>query len=291
MSTHIYSQIKTAFQHLNPRQVREDAEQPISVGLIAANSAGYAAMEDFLAPPSISHAKRYELVNVLHRAGDPGAPDSFDVAICDAGAPCPRGGFSFYREDPGRTVREILAAKEDLALPLARHFLPFRRPVADRIIKNVSKENAVFSVMTALPDVIPSFIELPWAVSEFASDTAFLTMNQVRMAFLMAGASDHTVGYKEQGAQIAAIVGGAFGWRTLARELVGKIPFGAGLIPKAAIAYAGTYVVGTGLERYFRLGRGLSRDERHVVYQDAFEKGKRVVTAFLDASKIRTTPT
>ena len=40
----------------------------------------------------------------------------------------------------------------------------------------------------------------------------------------------------------------AFGWRALARELVGHIPLGGGLIPKGAIAYAGTYVVGKGLE-------------------------------------------
>ena len=90
-------------------------------------------------------------------------------------------------------------------------------------------------LVTALPDVIPSLIELPWAAGEFASDTAFLTMNQVRMAFLIAGASDQDVGYREQRAQIAGIVAGAFGWRALARELAGKIPFGGGLIPKAAI--------------------------------------------------------
>ena len=47
---------------------------------------------------------------------------------------------------------------------------------------------------------------------------------------------------------------GAFGWRALARELVGKIPMGGGLIPKAAIAYAGTRVVGLSLERLYRIG-------------------------------------
>jgi hypothetical protein len=60
---------------------------------------------------------------------------------------------------------------------------PFRQPVVDRIIHNVSKENALFSVVTALPDVVPSILQLPWSIGEFASDTAFLTINQIRMAF------------------------------------------------------------------------------------------------------------
>jgi hypothetical protein len=85
------------------------------------------------------------------------------------------------------------------------------------------------------------------------------------------------VGYLEQKAEIAAIVAGAFGWRAIARELVGKIPLGGGLIPKAAIAFGGTYVVGLGLEKLNRTGSGLSRQERRDAYADAFIKGKEVV--------------
>ena len=63
-------------------------------------------------------------------------------------------------------------------------------------------------------------------------------MNQIRMGFMIAGASDREVGYMEQKGEIAAVIGSAFGWRALARELVGKIPFGGGLIAKAGVAYA-----------------------------------------------------
>jgi hypothetical protein len=148
----------------------------------------------------------------------------------------------------------------------------------------------VFSLLTALPDVLPSLIELPWAAGEFASDTAFLTMNQVRMAFLIAGASDRDVGYREQRAQIAGIVAGAFGWRALARELAGKIPFGGGLVPKAAISFAGTYTVGVGLERFYRIGYGLTREERRRIYQQALERGRSLVNSVLDAAKIHGRP-
>ncbi|MDP9169556.1 MAG: hypothetical protein M3N54_02965, partial [Acidobacteriota bacterium] len=68
-----------------------------------------------------------------------------------------------------------------------------------------------------------------------------------------------------------------FGWRAIARELIGKIPLGGGLIPKAAIAFAGTYVVGLGLEKVNRTGKGLSKQEKQDAYADAFAKGKDVV--------------
>lgn len=287
MPSAVYGQIKSAFKHLNPSEVRELAERPLSVGLIASTSAGFAAMEELLAPsPALSAARRYEIERVMHRASLAYGPRDFDLLLCESELLCPRGGFCFDPAKPRDTIREIVERREDLRLPLARNFLPFRRPVIAKIIKTIARENAMFSVVTALPDVVPSLIELPWAVGEFASDTAFLTMNQVRMAFLIAGASDQDTGYREQRAQIAGIVAGAFGWRALARELAGKIPFGGGLIPKAAIAFAGTWTVGIGLERYYRLGYGLTREERRRVYQQALERGRSLVASVVEAAKV-----
>ena len=149
------------------------------------------------------------------------------------------------------------------------------------MVKKIAKENALFALATALPDIIP-FISLPWAMGEFASDTAFLTANQIRMAFLLAAANDRDIGYHEQRGEIASIILGAFGWRALARELVGKIPWGGGLVPKAAIAYAGTRVVGLSLERYYRLGKAYTRAERRLAYQDALERGKHIVGGLIE---------
>ena len=183
-------------------------------------------------------------------------------------------------------VQSVLARRPDLAIPLALHVLPFREEVSRRMIKKVAKENALFALATAVPDIVP-FISLPWAVGEFASDTAFLTANQIRMAFLLAAANDREVGYSEQNSEIASIIAGAFGWRALARELVGKIPWGAGMVPKAAIAYAGTHVVGLSLERYYRLGKPYTRAERRLAYEDALERGRKFVATFLDGVRQR----
>jgi hypothetical protein len=242
-------------------------------------------MENFLAPRDLSRERRAEVISSLHRAGDPGIPDRFDLVLYEHQLPRAENAFTFYAHDPDRTVKEILEQRSELGLPLARHFLPFRRPVVNEIMYSVSKENALFSLATALPNIIPSMIELPWAIGEFASDTAFLTMNQIRMGFLIAGASDSAIGYREQKAEIVSIVTGAFGFRAIARELVGKIPFGGGLIPKAAVSFAGTYVVGLSLERYHRVGYGLTREERRKEYESALAHGRTVAEVLLAGLK------
>jgi hypothetical protein len=283
----LLSSIRTAASRLSPHEVVEKADRPIAVALVATSSSGYADMEDFVVPPHIQPERRRDLLKIIHRDGDSGNPDKFDLVLYEQGLPCPINAFTYFREDPERTIHEILKERNDLALPLARHFDVFRKPVIDRVIHSVARENALFAVATALPNIVPNLLELPWAVGEFASDTAFLTINQIRMAFLIGAASDREVGYMEQKGQIATIVGSAFGWRTLARELVGKIPLGGGLIPKGAIAYAGTYVVGKGLERINRFGGSYSSSERREHFDSAFERGKAVVEMLLAGLKNR----
>ena len=274
-------QAKSALSMLNPDEVRQRAERPLAVGLVAAESSAYADMEDFLMPQAVSHDKRVQALQSVHRACDPDIPEKYDLVLYEQGLPCPATAFTFFRDDPARTVEEIVSARDDLGLVLARNFYPFRKPVVDRIINSVARENAIFAVASALPNVVPSLLEIPWALGEFASDTAFITMNQVRMAFLVAAASDKQVGYEKQLAELISIAAGAFGWRALARELVGFIPLGAGLIPKGAIAYAATYVLGKGLEHFHGVGYGYTRLQRRDAYQVAYARGKDLIGALV----------
>jgi hypothetical protein len=269
-------QVWHAMQNLNPKDVRELADRPVTIGLFADNLSALDEMEEFLSPAGLSRERRLEIFDSLFRAGEAGAPQRFDIEIYEEGIRRPSEGFLWVSRNPGLTVAEVLRRREDLAIPLARRFPPFRRAVTENIVNQVSKENAFFSLATALPGIVPSVLSLPFAVGEFASDTAFLTVNQVRMAFLLAAASDREVGYKEQRNEIGSILAGAFGWRAIARELVGKIPLGGGLVPKAAIAFAGTMVAGRVLERLYREGYEFSKQERAAAYESAFEKGKTV---------------
>jgi hypothetical protein len=287
MSTGFLSQVKGALARISPEEIRAAAERRVRILLEASTSASYAAMEDYLAPANLSREKRMEVARVLIRACDSQAEGKFSLVLAERDIVLPqkweegKDAFLFDVAHPERMVRRVVENREDLSLALARLFPPFRQVVVRETIQKVARENAMFSVMTALPNVIPSLGELPWIVGEFASDTAVITANQIHMAFVIGAASDRPVGFKEQRSEIGSIVAGAWGWRAGARQLVGKIPFGGGIIPKAAIAYAGTYVVGLSLERVYRLGYGLTRDERREAYEDALARGKEVAAGLL----------
>jgi hypothetical protein len=276
MALNVLKDIRKIYSSLNADEIRGAAHRNLNVGLLAHDPGGLQDMEHFFAPPWLSDEERADALRAIHPID--GVPaERFDFVLCQPGVPLPANGFVYDVNDKHGLIQSIVERHYALELALARSFPFFRKPVADRTIGRVSRENALFALATALPNVIPSFIDLPWAVGEFATDTAFITMNQVRMALLIAAAHGNPVGYAEQKGQLGMIVASAFGWRALARELVGKIPLGGGLIPKAAVAFAGTYVVGLGLEKVNRTGSGLSRKEQKDAYVDAFAKGREVV--------------
>ena len=269
-------QARAALSLLNPDDILTRARKPLHFGLVASSPAMYAEMEEFLLPVSLPLEERTYRLDYVHRVGDPGVPENVDLILFEPGVPAAKGTYTFRRHDPAASVSEILDGNEDIALALARQFPAFRAPVVERTIHAVARENALFSIATALPDIVPSLIELPWALGEFASDTVFLTGNQIRMAFLIAAACGKEVGFNAQKGTVLSIAGGAFGWRALARELVGKIPLGGGLIPKGAIAYAGTYAVGKALELHYGGQAMFSRNQRKLVYKQALERGREL---------------
>lgn len=274
--------IKQAISSLNSNSVREMADKQVLVGLHAASPESFTRMENFLLQ-DLSAVRRRDSASLIVRSpgtlmGQSGA----DINIYDESVIAPANGLIFYPDRPQILIEKALSKHPSLGMPLAKSFKPFRDPFVTKVIAHTARENTMFSLATALPDVVPSLIELPWAVAEFASDTAFLTMNQIRMAFQLAGASDREVGYMEQKSEIAAVIGSAFGWRALARQIVGKVPFGGGLIGKSAIAYAGTKVLGLSLDKYYGLGYTYAREEREALYADAYRQGKKIAFKLLN---------
>jgi len=270
-------QARAAFDMLRPEQVARHAGRPVTFGLVASSEWGYAEMETFLLPDSMPRPLRLERAAQVHRAGLPGAPETVDIVLYQPGIPRTKGVFTFRPDQPDATIAEILGHHLDLAIPLARQFPCFRKPVVEDLIQSVARENALFAIATALPNIVPNLIEIPWAFSEFASDTVFLTANQIRMAFVIGAASGRPIGLKHQKMEILSLAAGAFGWRALARELAGMIPLGEGLIPKGAIAYAVTFMIGKGLEHLYHANQPYTREQSVSAYKQAFEKGKAML--------------
>jgi hypothetical protein len=273
----MFKQARAALSMLSADEVRLRAETPVHFGLVADSSGAYAEMEEFLVPHHLPRAERMRRLAQVYRASDSEPPSKVDVVLYEPGLACPDGAYTYYRGHSEDTAAEILRDKKDLTLALARQYPAFRSRVVDGIVHEVARENTVFAVATALPNVIPNLIELPWLFGEFASDTAFLTANQMRMAFQIAAACGKDVGFSEQKFEMLGIAGGAFGWRALARELVGHVPFGGGLIPKGAIAYAGTYLAGKGLEKLHSEAGKHTAEELKALYARGLERGRQVV--------------
>lgn len=280
----VAQQFSSALRTLNPGEVRRMARRPVVLGLLAASEDCVEEIHDFLYPKPDA-ARDGSLLRVAQE-------EDFErstVGFAEYGIPHPAHFYTFDELDPGAAAGRLLDAHEDCWLPLACRFPGLRPAVSERLIWRIAKENALFTVGTALPNFVPTVISLPWAVGEFASDTAFLTANQVRLSFLLAAAHGHDVGYNQQGAKIGSIIGAAFGWRALARELVSKIPAGGGLVSKGLIAFAGTYAVGRGLEYWFQEGALLGRAEQRKLYADARRRGRetveRIVRSALSAAR------
>ena len=283
MALAVLRQIRLALRNLNPADVRQEADRHVRVGLVAASQESLGQMETYFAPPHLSPRRRAEAARILIR----GSAAACDLQVYESSLLRPTSAFSFDLESPEDCVRRIIRKHPEMKLALARRLEPFRKEVSQSVIRAVARENALFALATALPDVVPSLASLPWAVGEFGSDAAFLTMNQIRMAFLLAAASDRAIGYREQSKEVGGIIAGSFGWRALARELAGKVPFGGGLIPKAAIAWAGTFVAGLSIERLYRLGYGFTRGEREAAYEDAYENGRQIAGMLLSGLRQR----
>lgn len=292
MSVRFWKQL-SALRRISPKSIRLEADRPFSVALIGA-SEELRCWSEVLVPAGLSERKRDQALKRLFTVSLPVTPGyadmlpQFDLRLATpSGAAAVRSLSDDYIVIPAspaiepdwaaRLAEQILEERGELALALGRHYLPLRDAIVERYISKIARENAAFAMASALPNVIPSTIELPWAIGEFASDTAFITGNQFRMAFLIAAASDSAVGWAEQKGQLGSIFGSAFGWRALARELSGKIPAGGGLVAKGLIAYSGTIAVGRGLDRFHRIGRQLTRIEKKQAYNQAYRTGRKVV--------------
>ncbi len=169
----------------------------------------------------------------------------------------------------------IRAAKVVDTLALARHLPALREQIARSLIEETAIANAVYSASTGLAELVP-IATLPLNVA----DMVVLTKNQAIMAYKIALAMGMTADFKHIMPQLAAVVGGGFIFRQLARTLVGLVP-GWGILPKTAIAFAGTFAIGEAIYRWCATGERLSEDGLRQAYQSALARGRKIAQALL----------
>lgn len=161
----------------------------------------------------------------------------------------------------------VVQAHPELRLSLARHVPAFRPAVVTQLINEASKENAKLALLSALPGVLPVTDFLLPATA--LGDMLLLTKNQGLLLMSIAAAYGREVDLRARTRELLPVVGSAFGWRAAARQLVGLVPGGIGLVVKGAMAYAGTYSVGRAAAVYYSTGHTLSGPRLQQLYKDA----------------------
>jgi uncharacterized protein (DUF697 family) len=167
----------------------------------------------------------------------------------------------------------------ELHLAAARRLPGLRHQYSQELINQVSFSNASFATVSAIPQQIP-ILSVPFV----AADMLVLTKNQALMVYRIGLAHGAPPEFRERMAELGTVVGGGFVWRQLARSLVGLVPIW-GVIPKVAVAYAGTFATGTAAWRWFADGELLSGSRLRQLTNEALEQGRRIATTLVEATK------
>lgn len=298
-------QMWRAARQISPGKVLKESEQPFSLAVVASDPDEAEEIRGFLLGRSWTPEDEKRLDRVLRLYLQPLRDAQADdlvreavIVLASCGARQGLERFSdkvcvYHPEDPAGCIDAILNSDAGamLRLSLARHIPVMRPEIATRIVRQVSLENATFAVGTALGNVVPSIFQPIMGVAEAAGDIVFLTANQVRMMFMVASSYGRTPGYATRWREMSTIFGAAFTWRAVARNLVSKIPFGAGLVPKGAIAYAGTYSIGEGLVFYYTTGHKMSREDAARTFRSAYSGAVERVRQMVNRlQKVQETP-
>lgn len=237
---------------------------------------------------------------VMQRGGNsPALSQAATLTVCVMGDAALEPGLELPR--PGENARVVVSelnaesvrtrvvpallkvAHPDLFLTLARHLAIFRPAVIRALIDETSRANAVYTASTGVAEIIP-VLNIPLNVA----DTLILTKNQLVMAYKIALAAGRGGKPQELIGEIIGVLGGGLLFRQVARGLVGLIPVW-GILPKVAIAYAGTYVIGSATSMWALEGRTTSAAELRGLYRESLARGQALAKRLLPGQKNRET--
>ena len=223
-----------------------------------------------LDPAEVTGLQRLEALSPRRRllvlVGEPAAPERSVLRRIDEGR-------TLVLRPRAADARDRLAAGVLDALPPDRRLaatrrIPGLRPhYAHKLTTEVSLSNGAFVVASGLPSLVP-VLNIPIA----AADTVVLTKNQAMMVYRLALAFGAPPEFQRRMMEITPVIGAAVMWRQVAGGLVGLIP-GYGIVPKTAVAFAGTWITGRAAELYYSTGL-VSKDDLRRFSEEAMGQGQ-----------------
>ena len=209
--------------------------------------------------------------------GEPPGPSTPWSVYLDRGA-----ALLVDPEDPAAAARVagavIDALPAEVRLAAARRLPGLRPRFAARLTGEVSASNAAVALASGVPSLVP-LLGIPLA----AADTIILTKNQALMVYRLALASGAPPEFQNRMLEITPVIGGAVMWRQIAGTLAGLVP-GYGILPKTAVAYGGTYVVGLIATRWYETGL-LTEAERKRLMNEAASVARRAAETMVEQAR------
>lgn len=149
-------------------------------------------------------------------------------------------------------VPALVRAAPNLALPLGRRLPVFRSAAGDYLVRETSRVNAEFALLSSLPALVP----VVGGLAAAGADMIILTKNQVMLMLKLAVLNRRPIDNRLQVlSEVLPVVGAGFFWRSAARTLITYLPGPLGIAPRGAVAYVGTFVAGKAGEYYYQWGR------------------------------------
>lgn len=185
--------------------------------------------------------------------------------------PPPRGGFAEYTVPAltrealrGRVFSHIVECSKGVEIAVGRRLPALRESVAAKLTRDAANNALKVALASAVVDHIP-VVGLVIGVFASAGDMMAITGIQIMLMLHIEATYGNDPDVQRMW-QLLPVIGGGFGWRSLARELSGFIPI-AGIAIKGAIAYAGTIVVGEGVAFYYEQGKHMSSGQARSIYE------------------------
>ena len=167
-------------------------------------------------------------------------------------------------------VPVVLGLLTERHLALGRQFPLFRVAIAHKLINDSCFANAVYSLSTGMAEVVPIF-DIPLNLA----DMVVLTKAQAFLVYKLGLTLGFSTRWEDYLTEFGSVIGGGFVWRQLSRMLIGLIPIW-GIVPKVAVAYSGTYVVGHVILQWYLTGRHITSRQMQALYTQALMNGKKV---------------
>jgi len=181
----------------------------------------------------------------------------------------------------GRFFHHLVECSRGVEIAVGRRLPVLREAVASKLTRDAANNALKVALASAIVDHVP-VVGIVLGAFASAGDIVAITGIQVMLMLHVEAAYGRDPDVQRIW-QLLPVIGGGFGWRVLARELVGFMPV-AGIPIKGAIAYAGTIVVGEGVTFYYEHGRHMSRGQAAALYErtknDALTFAREVIARF-----------